>query len=367
MSKPASQPDPARPPGVEERAQAIVEDVISRRHAGEHVPDEQVLLDHPELLGVLERLLKKAAIVQQMRATARQGPQAIEKLLESLDLDEPSSLAGAAQPALREVAMQLPSTAHSSEAPAEAEGGDECEPGRITIDDLASLEPSADATPRPMDRVSPAAPFRPESRPPMALLKVYDDNQLSGEVVRLRASDLVIGRHAGDVRVRHDSRMSGEHARIERRHGDRGWTWTLRDLGSTNGVFIKASRVLLRDGDQLLIANRTVRFVDPRAVDRLPRLEEVRSDAPGEALALDPRKLGKRLLLGRDPAACVRFLSSEPTLDARFARLELGDQGRWALLADKSQNGLWVRVEQVALVDGAMFQLGEQRFSFHSA
>lgn len=367
---PPASPSPGSSATAEQRAQAVVEQVIARRNAGEAISDEQVLRDHPDLLGVLERQLARAAMVQQVRATARTGEHALEKLLDSLDIETteravPAKAMSArdrsAEPAPRKVKMQPPA---ADEKPTS-------DPPRITISEVAAVATNPPAATSAVDvgrledvGSTSTVRFRPQHRPPLALLRVDDDGQSTGQLVRLREADFTIGRQRGDLVIRHDSRISSRHARIERRHEQTGWTWTLRDLESTNGVFVKATRVQLRDGDQLIFACRTVRFVDSQASDRSPRLEEVRTDGPGEQLLLASEPA--ELRIGRDSSRCTPFLATEPMLDPEFARLERDAAGHWTIHAPNALNGLWIRVDQSQLVDGAAFQLGEQRFSFHA-
>ncbi|MEM8864141.1 MAG: FHA domain-containing protein [Planctomycetota bacterium] len=386
---------------IEARAQAIVERVIARRRAGEFVPDEEVLQRHPELLGVLERLLRHAAFVERARASAQPSQHPLEKLLDGLDLEEDggddNALAAETSPANRHIAMDslagddaleamfTPSPVFESaktestddEQLAAADGSDD----RITVhgeDDAEAPIASQPVASQPRHAAGDAGEvvtYRPQSRPPMAVVRVLDDDQVGADEFRIREANFTIGRHTGTIRVPHDGRMSALHARIERRPSQQGWTWTLRDLDSTNGVFVKVGRVRLRHGDQLLMADRTVRFVVPSDRDEPPRLEEIRTDRPGEQLLLAG---DDEICLGRDQQVCVPFLADEPMLDPQFARLVPGstddavgnddgnDDGsrRWSIVSTARGNGLWIRVEAIPIASGAMFQLGEQRFAF---
>jgi len=236
-----------------------------------------------------------------------------------------------------------------------------------TVVGIGPVRPAADLDDEPTARLdqSPGfgetARYRPTSRPPTAILRVFDDNQTSGELIRMRKADITIGREKGDVIVGHDHQMSSRHARIERAREDDVWRWVLRDLDSTNGVFVKARRIRLRDGDQLLIANRAVQF--QQGGDGKPTcLQEIRSKGEGERLVLE----GEDCWIGRDGSLCTSFLADEPTLDDRFARMLHRTDGRWTIWSTQTLNGLWVRVDHISLVGGSMFQLGEQRFSFHT-
>src|SRR5690349_275000 len=52
--------------------------------------------------------------------------------------------------------------------------------------------------------------FRPLMRPPMALLRIYDDGEETFETVRIRKSSFTIGRVEGDVTIPHDNMISGK-------------------------------------------------------------------------------------------------------------------------------------------------------------
>lgn len=189
---------------------------------------------------------------------------------------------------------------------------------------------------------------------------MLDDNQRSGELFRLRTSSTVIGRKSGDIRVPQDSWMSVKHARIARREGPQGWRWTLRDLKSTNGVYVRVTAARLRNGDQLLIGNRTVRFVQGKTVGDPSRLDELHGEQTGQQLLLTEATTE----IGRDRGACADFLADEPTLDPRGICFRFDEGIGWSVAAERTTNGLWARVAKVELIHGAMFQLGEQRFAF---
>ena len=256
-----------------------------------------------------------------------------------------------------------PSTTVQNAASDESGGGY----GGQTVVGIGPVRPGVNIDDEPTARLdqSPGfgdtARYRPTSRPPTAVLRVFDDNQTSGELVRIRKTDVTIGREKGDIVVGHDHQMSSRHARIERSCEEDVWRWVLRDLNSTNGVFVKARRIRLRDGDQLLIANRAVQF--QQGTESKPTcLQEIRSKGQGERLELQ----GEDCWIGRDRSLCTPFLADEPTLDDRFARMLHRADGRWTIWSTQTLNGLWVRVDHITLVGGSMFQLGEQRFSFHT-
>src|SRR5262249_47269098 len=70
---------------------------------------------------------------------------------------------------------------------------------------------------------------------------------------------LTIGRHPNCDIVLNDSKVSSQHARLE----DRGDSWTLIDLSSTNGVFVNGTRTqesALKPQDRVMLGETVLRF-----------------------------------------------------------------------------------------------------------
>ena len=64
--------------------------------------------------------------------------------------------------------------------------------------------------------------------------------------------------------------------------------------------------------------------------------------------------------IGRDPGG--RVVLNDPTVDPRHARVFRDPKRRWVIANSGSVNGVWARVEEIALERGGQFQCGEQRF-----
>ncbi len=221
-------------------------------------------------------------------------------------------------------------------------------------------------------------PYRPVDRPSMALLVVMDDgDDGGGETVRLRNPTFVIGRVEGDLVVPHDAGISGRHAEISRRSEGASFRWYLRDLNSTNGTFARASQVVLHSGQEVVIGRTRLRFEavgatpvgdapagpastrkwqSPAQVPIHPMLIESTVGGQGRRFPLSEPETW----IGRDPSCRVAL--TDPTADPRHARAFRDPKGRWILANAKSLNGLWARVEEIALGGGGQFQCGEQRF-----
>lgn len=235
--------------------------------------------------------------------------------------------------------------------------------------------------------------FRPISRPPMALLHVLDDGDTAGEVVRIRDGTFVIGRVEGNLVIPHDTGMSGRHAEIVRRGDGNGWSWQLRDLGSTNGTFVRASTITLNHDQEFMVGSRLFRFDAP--TPPAPAAEEPTSKAittrkwevpslaragtggrvsdasiaslieisKGAELRRHTLTEGEEYWLGRDPSTC-NVVVDDPYVDPRHARIYRDAKGRWLVANERSRNGLWGRIAEVGLERGGYFQCGEQRFLF---
>lgn len=224
-------------------------------------------------------------------------------------------------------------------------------------------------------------PFRPQRRPPMGLVCVLDDGREEGEWVRLRQDTTVIGRSEGDLIIPHDSMLSSRHAEITRKIENGRCTWYLTDLKSTNGTYVRIGSSLLKHNQEFILGSRRYRF--DAAVVAAPANEDVtvkqretrgwENFDPSQFLPalveLTHSGEGRRFTLknsdnwiGRDPRVCSIVLDHDPLVSPRHALLQRDKKGRWHLENARSLNGVWVRVDHIALDTACQFQLGEQRF-----
>lgn len=276
----------------------------------------------------------------------------------------------------------------------------ELEPPRQTILESVSPVPPVNGRETVVERPNAAAHSSPDAvqvtahvfrslvRPPMALLTAFDDGSTdTGETFRLRRSRTIIGRSACDIVIPHDPDISAMHAEIVRREQDGGHQWHLVDLNSTNGMFVRVNRMILRNGRELLLGGRRFLFTcqdtigspetadSPQSqatqkqtavalgqIERLgARLVEQTSGRPGREFALSNSKM----LIGRDAGKCDIELV-DPFIDDVHAELFQDNQKRWIIKDQKSLNGVWVRTSSKLLDPGTEFLLGGQRFRFHS-
>jgi pSer/pThr/pTyr-binding forkhead associated (FHA) protein len=235
------------------------------------------------------------------------------------------------------------------------------------------------AVPARAERSRPATdfvPFRPVLRPSTALLCVLDDGREDGELIRLRGDRTVLGRGLCDVAIPHDELMSAQHAAIER-HRQRGrYAWTLTDLDSKNGTYVKVKSAILKDGQEILVGGTRLRFDAPPAASAPAAQttlgwDEMRAaDLCPSVVRLLPAGDGPRVVLsepenwvGRDSRQCTVPLPDDRLVSRRHARLAVDLKGRWRVYESPDPgNGVWLRLAKVRVPQICTFQLGEQRF-----
>jgi pSer/pThr/pTyr-binding forkhead associated (FHA) protein len=237
----------------------------------------------------------------------------------------------------------------------------------------------APAAAQPQSSGQSARPYCPTLRPPTAILTVFDDGKTDGETIRIRAERFVIGRTEGDLLIPHDSLMSGRHVEITRQRVAEHWRWTITDLQTRNGLFVRASRVSLAPGAEILVGHGRYRFevTAPGAAAAAPASAGTQSwgaDAtallggaslvevvPGETAGRKVVLTGKELWIGSDQSCAIRR-QDDPFVEPRHLRLYRDDKDNWHAQHNKTLNGLWLRVPHIAVEDGCLFQIGEQRF-----
>jgi pSer/pThr/pTyr-binding forkhead associated (FHA) protein len=97
------------------------------------------------------------------------------------------------------------------------------------------------------------------ARPRYACLTERTVEGVSRNVFYISADEVVIGREFGDLVFTTDSFMSRRHAAIQR--DPAAGTFTLRDLGSSNGTYLAIrGEVELREGDHLRVGQHLFRF-----------------------------------------------------------------------------------------------------------
>lgn len=258
-------------------------------------------------------------------------------------------------------------------------------PGIMGIPDESFGTPTSNPAPaaknQEADQNAAKEVFRPRKRPPLAILCAFDDGiRTNGEIWRLRQSRFVIGRRSGDAVIGHDTEMSAQHCELELRSSKGRHRWRLRDLGSTNGTFVRVASSILAEGQQLLLGGTRYEFrstgtAPQPAAESRPQMtaqwQAVGSGSgPGAKLIdLTPEANGREYMvaapesyIGTDSSRCGIAIPNDPFLSPRHARFHCNDKGEWFIENRKSTNGVWLRAKEITLDANAEFQCGEQRF-----
>jgi pSer/pThr/pTyr-binding forkhead associated (FHA) protein len=202
-------------------------------------------------------------------------------------------------------------------------------------------------------------------------------------------AQLDIGRSEGQVVIAEDRYLSPRHVRIVRRVGQDGEaTLFLRDLGSTNGVFLRLGNALrgdgrvevpLQDQDLFLVGQQVIRFeVVKDAEDGLgpatqhgtlifgtpsaPRYARL-CQRTVEGVTRDVFYIRKlETVLGRESGDIV--FTDDPFLSRRHALVRVDRERKSFALADLgSSNGTFAQIRgEVSIKTGDQFRIGQQLF-----
>jgi len=217
-------------------------------------------------------------------------------------------------------------------------------------------------------------------------LTVCDDGSENGESIRIRKDRFAIGRTEGDLIIPHDTQISGRHAELRQSLVKEKHRWSLIDLQSTNGTYVRIGQAILEYGQEFVIGCTRFRFENQPAADSVPPKAARASEqstrfwqpptSDGHVAAIieltDAGKGTRYLLdspenwLGRDATCCQIVMSKDAVVSARHARIRRQDDGRWMLENNKSVNGVWLRVEQISFTGACRFMLGEQKFTIQT-
>jgi pSer/pThr/pTyr-binding forkhead associated (FHA) protein len=178
--------------------------------------------------------------------------------------------------------------------------------------------------------------------------------------------------------------MSSRHAEITRQQSSGGFRWVLTDQQSTNGTFVRVGSAVLANQAEFLVGRGRYRF-EAGSSGQAPTVEasnlltdgtvpwineSVRSVVP-VLVEITPGGTGQRcplnqaeIWIGRDARTCQIVRTDDKLLNGRHARLYRDPKGLWHVENNKTLNGVWLRIEQIALIGTCQFRLGEQRFLF---
>ncbi len=236
-----------------------------------------------------------------------------------------------------------------------------------------------------------ALPFRPVNRPPTLILCALDDgSREDGEWFRVRKPEFRIGRTSGDSKrpndivIANDNGVSSIHVEIKLRIEEGRYRYYLRDWPSRNGTFVRVSRAAMRPDQEVLIGARryflSVGTKAPKAGDAdLSASKATRGwedvanadvlPSPPKLVEMTPRGNGNEFplqegenVLGKDSAKCTITITGDPFVSSTHARIIKDKKNRWVIENLNSLNGIWLRIDEMALDTGGEFQIGEQRF-----
>lgn len=205
---------------------------------------------------------------------------------------------------------------------------------------------------------------------------------------------LDLGRSEGQVVISEDRYLSPRHARLVRRVAANGEAeLVLRDLGSTNGIFLRLGNALrgdgrvevpLQDQDLFLVGQQVLRFEAVKdAEDGLgpatqhgtllfgtpsaPRYARL-SQRTTEGVARDVYHVRKvETVLGRESGDIV--FTEDPFLSRRHALVRVDRERKAFTLADLgSSNGTFIQIRgEVSIKSGDQFRVGQQLFRIELA
>lgn len=227
----------------------------------------------------------------------------------------------------------------------------------------------------PQDTQAPA----PTRSPTPRLVTLLKDGS-EGRSIPLIEKDADVGGTEGDITFPDDPYISPRHARVLCRAG----TYSVRDLDSTNGVYVRLREAVeLHDRDMLLVGQQVLRFellsdgelpLGPAfqhgvmvfgtpEVARFARLVQYTT----EGVARDVHYLFRdETVIGRENGDIV--FTDDPFLSRRHAAIRVDHAGRRFLLSDLgSSNGTALRIRgEHVLKDADQFRIGRHLFRFEA-
>lgn len=225
-----------------------------------------------------------------------------------------------------------------------------------------------------------STPVSAPSRTLAARLVTLLKDGSEGRSIPIAEGDADIGAAEGEVVFPDDPYMSARHARVSSRQG----TYTLRDLDSVNGVYVRLrDEVELRDRDLILIGQQVLRFEalaegelslgpawqrgvlvfgTPEAA-RFARLVQYTTEGVGRDVHYLFRD---ETVIGRENGDIV--FTDDPFLSRRHAAVRVDHASRRFTLSDLgSSNGTALRIRgEHVLRDGDQFRIGRHLFRFEA-
>jgi pSer/pThr/pTyr-binding forkhead associated (FHA) protein len=220
------------------------------------------------------------------------------------------------------------------------------------------------------------APRPPAGRWKGGRLVVIVEDGSEGRSFSLAEGQLDIGRTDGDIVLEDDPYVSPRHARLRRHEGN----WTLRDLDSTNHVYVRLRRPHpLRDGDLLLLGLEVLQFQTVSDGERgLGHAIQHGTYVFGSPATPRRARLCQRTVEGvirdvyhvfRDETVIGRELgdivfTADPFLSRRHAAVRRNPvTSEFSLMDLESSNGTYVAIRgEVGITNGDYLRIGQHLF-----
>jgi len=201
----------------------------------------------------------------------------------------------------------------------------------------------------------PAASVKPESSDEVAhawLVRILPGNVEENEYPLKEEGATTIGRSGCDINFSEDTLLSEHHASIT--HNKDGYA--LRDDGSANGVFLKATEgkdFELKDGDLVKAGRQYLMFEASAGSFAFTHYDQTGAEVKKHTLQ------DKTIVLGRE-APDITLDAKDKTLSRRHLSLSV-KEGKLMLKDLLSVNGTFVRVKDaIKLEHGTQFRVGQQ-------
>lgn len=213
------------------------------------------------------------------------------------------------------------------------------------------------------------------------------EGDLQGVHRKLKQAKMVIGRKGADL-VIEDKSVSRKHCELENKDG----VWWVRDLESTNGVYLNGKQVQetkLHHLDEIRIGKVRILFAETEALEeRLPAKEEEdvtkvdeKSREPEHNLPkgrdfhlefMSGSKKGRsikfekgKIIIGRGDEADLNL--DDAGVSRKHAMIEIHSREQVYISDLASQNGIWLngmRVRNTKLIHGDLIRMGSTVLKF---
>ncbi|MFT3928237.1 MAG: FHA domain-containing protein [Myxococcales bacterium] len=245
---------------------------------------------------------------------------------------------------------------------------------------VRTFTPPSPATPQPFAPPAPAPAAYASPAASVARLVMLLRDGSEGRTIPLNEGDADIGSREGEIIFGDDPYLSPRHARVSCRAG----AYTLRDLDSANGVYVRLRDVQdLHDRDMILLGQQVLRFellldgelpLGPAwqggvlvfgtpEVSRFARLVQYTTEGVGRDVHYLFRD---ETVIGRENGDIV--FTDDPFLSRRHAAIRIDHAGHRFTLHDLgSSNGTALRIRgEHVLRDGDQFRIGRHLFRFEN-